>query len=135
MSSLSSFTFFAIKENSMLDLHNVSHIYKKTITSKYTLLYKPLPSGSEMATMILSFFDLRYLPTPATVPPVPTSHHVQTFCMWGKNTSAHLHQIRMHLNDHLSASRFLDPFLHNERQNYFCSEYIYEKEQQRVEWI
>ena len=98
MSSLSSFAFFAIKENSMLDLHNVSHL-RKNITSKGTLLYKPLPSGSEMATMIFSFFDLRYLPTPATVPPVPTPS-CSDFRMWRKDTSAHLHQKRMHLNDH-----------------------------------
>ena len=85
----------------MLDLHNVSHNYKRLLRAG-TLLYKPLPSGSEMATMIFSFFDLRYLPTPATVPPVPTARHVQTssFRMWGKDISAHLHPKQMHLNDH-----------------------------------
>jgi hypothetical protein len=34
-------------------------------------LYNPLPSGSAIAIRISSFFDFKYCPTPATVPPVP----------------------------------------------------------------
>ena len=37
-----------------------------------TLLKSPLPSGSDIATYISLFMDLRYCPTPATVPPVPS---------------------------------------------------------------
>ena len=73
MASFRALDLTAIKHNTMFYLGRLSNCRRCILVHRLapTLLYRPLPSGSAIATTMSSFFDFKYCPTPATVPPVP----------------------------------------------------------------
>lgn len=71
VASFCALALLSIKHDTMLYLRKLSASCGYMYSPAPTLLYNPLPSGSAIAIRISSFFDFKYCPTPATVPPVP----------------------------------------------------------------
>lgn len=74
MSSFGSLTLLVIIHDPMLDLQGLLVVRitaQRPFIHLQTLLYSPLPSGSERAITTPLFRDIIYWPIPAIVPPVP----------------------------------------------------------------
>ena len=92
MSSFGSLTFFVVIHDPMFDLQGLLVVCitaLRPFIHLQTLLYSPLPSGSERAITTSFFCDIIYRPIPAIVPPVPVGKYHPRRGTEAENKSTH----------------------------------------------